>query len=97
MHKRCTCTSLKMALVGAKSDQQVNIYSFVIRCDRICPSTQWHRLFTSSGNMPYVQFQSVDDFIPKPRCSKFAVGLQTSGNKKGVLKVRSGSGPKGQE
>ena len=30
-----------------------------------------------SGNMPYVQFKSVSDFIPKPRCSKFVVGLQT--------------------
>jgi len=47
--------------------------------------------------MPYVQFESVGDFIPEPRCSKFAVGLQTSGNKNGVLKVRSGSEPKGQE
>ena len=27
--------------------------------------------------MPYVQFESVGDFIPEPRCSKFAVGLQT--------------------
>ena len=26
--------------VGAKSDQQVNIYSFAIRCDRMWPSTQ---------------------------------------------------------
>ena len=25
--------------------------------------------------MPYVQSGSVDDFIPKPRCSKFAVGV----------------------
>ena len=33
--------------------------------------------------MPYVQFESVGDFIPKPRCSKFAVGLQTEGNKMG--------------
>ena len=47
--------------------------------------------------MPNVQFESVGDFIPEPRCSKFVVGLQTSGNKKVVLKVRSGSGPKGQE
>ena len=31
--------------------------------------------------MPYVQFESVGDFIPEPRCSKFAVGLQTRGNK----------------
>ena len=33
--------------------------------------------------MPYVQFESVGDFIPKPRCSKFAVGLQTEGRKMG--------------
>ena len=52
---------------------------------------------TGSGNMSYVQFQSVSDFIPEAGCSKFAVGLQTSGNKKGVLKVRSGSELKGQE
>ena len=35
-------------------------------------------IYTGSGNVPYIQFQSVGDFIPKPRCSKFAVGLQTS-------------------
>ena len=39
--------------------------------------------YTGSGNVPYVQFQSVGDFIPEPRCSKFAVGLQTNGNEKG--------------
>ena len=33
--------------------------------------------------MPYVQFESVGDFIPEPRCSKFAVGLQTKGRKMG--------------
>ena len=27
--------------------------------------------------MTYVQFESVGDFIPEPRCSKFALGLQT--------------------
>ena len=27
--------------------------------------------------MPYVQLGSVGDFIPKPRCSKSIVGLQT--------------------
>ena len=27
--------------------------------------------------MPYVQFESVGDFILEPRYSKFAVGLQT--------------------
>ena len=37
--------------------------------------------YTSLGNMPYVQFGSVSDFIPEPRCSKFAVGLQTEGRK----------------
>ena len=33
--------------------------------------------------MPYVQFKSVGNFIPKPRCSKFAVGLQMEGRKMG--------------
>ena len=33
--------------------------------------------------MPYIQFESVGDFIPEPRCSKFAVGLQTEGRKMG--------------
>ena len=54
-------------------------------------------IYIGSANVPYVEFQSVDDFIPEPRCSKFAVGLQTSRNKKGVLKARSDSEPKGQE
>ena len=64
-------------IVGAKSDQHVNICSFAVRCDRMWPSTQWHMVYTGSGNMPYVQFESVGDFVPEPRCSKFAVGLQT--------------------
>ena len=34
-------------------------------------------VYTGAGNVPYVQFESVGDFIPKPRCSKFAVGLQS--------------------
>ena len=33
--------------------------------------------------------QLVGDFIPEPRCSKFAVGLQTEGRKMGGYK-RSG-------
>ena len=33
--------------------------------------------------MPYVQFESVGDFIPEPKYSKFAVGLQTEGRKIG--------------
>ena len=33
--------------------------------------------------MPYIQFESVGDFIPEPRCLKFAVGLQTKGSKMG--------------
>ena len=53
--------------------------------------------YTGSGNRPYVQLRSVGDFIPEPRCSKFDVGLQTNKNKKGVSKVRSDSGPRGQE
>ena len=47
--------------------------------------------------MPYVQSESVEDFIPEPRCSKLAVGLQTRGSKMGVQEVWSDSGPKGQE
>ena len=34
-------------------------------------------VYTGLGNVPYVQFESVGDFIPESRCSKFAVGLQT--------------------
>ena len=37
----------------------------------------------------YVQFELVGDFIPKPRCLKFAVGLQTRRRKMGGYK-RSG-------
>ena len=33
--------------------------------------------------MSYVQFESVGDFIPEPRCSEFAVGLQIEGRKMG--------------
>ena len=33
--------------------------------------------------MPYVQFESISDFIPEPRYSKFAVGLQTRMRKMG--------------
>ena len=31
----------------------------------------------------YVQFESVGDFIPEPRCSKFAMGSQIEGRKMG--------------
>ena len=47
--------------------------------------------------MPYVQFESVGDFIPEPRCSKFAVGLQTRGSKMGGVRGLVGlrnEGPK---
>ena len=64
--------------VGAESDQQVNIYNFVVRCGWMWPSTQRHRIYTSSGNMSYVQLRSVGDFTPEPMFSKFVVGLQTS-------------------
>ena len=36
--------------------------------------------------MPYVQFESVGNFIPEPRCSKFAVGLQTRRRKMGGVR-----------
>ena len=72
--------------VGAECDQLVNICSFAIRCDRRWPSTQWHRSYTGSGNVPYVQFGSVSDFIPEPRFSKFAVGLQTRRRKMGCTR-----------
>ena len=55
------------------------------------------RIYTGSGNVPYVQFQSVNDFIPDLRCSKFVVRLQTSRNKKGVLKAWLDSELKGRE
>ena len=45
-------------------------------------------VYTGSGNVPYVQFESDGDFIPEPRCSKFAVGLQTRRRKMGVQEVR---------
>ena len=67
--------------VSAESDQHINISSFVVRCDRMWPSTQRHRVYTGSGNVPYVLCDSVGDFIPEPRCSKFVVGLQTRGRK----------------
>ena len=46
---------------------------------------------------PTSMFESVDDFIPEPRCSKFVVGLQTRGSKMGVQEVPSDSGLKGRE
>ena len=39
------------------------------------PSRPYNRVYTGSGNVPYVYFESVGDFISKPKCSKFAVGL----------------------
>ena len=83
--------------VGVENDQHVNTCSFTVRCDRMWPSTQWHKVYTGSGNVPYVQFESVGDFISEPRCSKFAVGLQTEGGKIGVQEVRLDSGLKGRE
>ena len=82
--------------VGAECDQLVNICSFAICCDWWWPSTQWHRVYTSSGNVPYVQFGSVSDFIPKPRCLKFAVGLQTRRRKMGYKRGPVGFDRKGQ-
>ena len=36
--------------------------------------------------MPYVQSESVGDFIPEPSCSKSVVEVQTRRRKKGVYK-----------
>ena len=47
-------------------------------------------VYTGSDNVPYFQFESVDDFITEPRCSKFVVGLQTEGRK-----IRGTRGPVG--
>ena len=33
-------STMKKEVVDAKSDQQVNIYSFAVRCDQMWPSTQ---------------------------------------------------------
>ena len=43
-------------------------------------------VYTGSGNVPHVQFESVGDFIPEPKCSKFAVGLQTRRRKMGATR-----------
>ena len=48
-------------------------------------------------HVPYVQFKSVGEFIPEPRCSEFAVGLQTEERKMGVQEVRSDSDLKDRE
>ena len=52
-------------------------------------------VYTGSGNVPYVQFESVGDFIPEPRCSKFAVGLQTRRRKMGGTRGSVGLWSKG--
>ena len=52
-------------------------------------------IYTSSGNVPYVQSGSVGDFIPEPRCSKSVVGLQTRRRKEGVYKRFSWLQPEG--
>ena len=54
-------------------------------------------VYTGLGNMLYVQFGSVSDFIPEPRCSKFVVGLQTRRRKMGYRRGPVGSDRKGQE
>ena len=86
--------SWSINIVGAESDQLVNIYRFTVR---MWPSTQWHRVYTGSGNVPYVQFGSVGDFIPEPRCSNSVVGLQTRSRKVGCTRGPVGSGRKGRE
>ena len=75
-----------LVIVGTESDQHVNIYSFAVRYDRRWPNAQWHRIYTGSGNVPYVQLGSVGDFIPEPRRSKSVVGVQMRRGKKGGYK-----------
>ena len=45
-----------------------------------------HKVYTGSGNVPYIQSGSVGDSIPEPRCSKSIVGVQMRRRKKGVYK-----------
>ena len=45
--------------------------------------------------MPYVQFESVGDFIPELRCLKFIVGLQTRRRKMGCTRGPVGLWSKG--
>ena len=52
-------------------------------------------VYTGSGNVPYIQFESVGDFIPEPGCSKFVVGLQTEGSKMGSVRGPVGLQTKG--
>ena len=47
--------------------------------------------------MPNVQFKSVGDFILKPRCSKYVVGLQMRRKKIGCTRDPVDSGRKGRE
>ena len=54
-------------------------------------------VYTGLGNVPYIQFELVGDFIPEPRYSKFAVGLQMRRRKMGLQEVRSNSGQRGPE
>ena len=54
-------------------------------------------IYIGSGNVPYVQFGSVGDFIPEPRCLKSVVGLQTRRRKVGCTIGLVGSDRKGQE
>ena len=50
-----TASSTRTApTISVQSDQLVNSCSFAVRCDRRWPITQRHRIYTSSGNVPYV-------------------------------------------
>ena len=46
--------------------------------------------------MPYIQFESVGDFILEPRCLKFVVGLQTRRGNEGCMRGPVGSDWKGR-
>ena len=53
-------------------------------------------IYTGSGNVPYVQSGSIEDFIPEPRCSKSIVGLQTRRRNEGCTRGPVGSDRKGR-
>ena len=93
----CKLWVCDMYFVGAESDQHVNICSFAIRCDRRWPSTQLHRVYTGSGNMPYVQLRLVGDFILSSGARSLLWGYKRIGMRREVLEAQSNSEPSGPE
>ena len=46
-------------------------------------------IYTGSGNVPYVQFGSVGDFVPEPGARSLQWGYKREGERWGVQEVRS--------